>query len=248
MLAAVVAAGERVRELTADAVDEAGAQQELAHLGGLEREHLLGEVVADRAVVAGELRQEALRVGRVERRHRRQPQGRRPALGARDEPLDLRAAEVEAGQASIAAASSQVKASAAARTSTSRSSSLRRASPRSGSARDAITSRGRSPATYARITSSAAPVDVVDVVEDERLPRVRQRRVDRVGQRRGVVVPRRQRQPRRVVGGGEGGQQHRLARPGRARDHRQRALVVEQRLEPGARDQPQAAGPRASGL
>ena len=86
---AVVPARERVRELAADAVDDARPQQELTDLGGLQREHLLGQVVADRAVVAGELGQEPLRVGRAERRHRRQPQARRPALGPRDEPLDL---------------------------------------------------------------------------------------------------------------------------------------------------------------
>ena len=86
---AVVPARERVRQLTADAVDDARPQQEVADLRGLQREHLLGQVVADRAVVAGELGEEAIRVGRTDRRHRRQPQARRPALGPRDEPLDL---------------------------------------------------------------------------------------------------------------------------------------------------------------
>ena len=86
---AVVPARERVRQLTADAVDHARPQQELADLRGLQREHLLGQVVADRAVVAGELGEEAIRVGRSDGRHRRQPQACRPALGPRDEPLDL---------------------------------------------------------------------------------------------------------------------------------------------------------------
>ena len=48
-------AGQRVREVAADAVDDRRAQQERAQLRRLAVEHLGEQVVADHAVVAGEL-------------------------------------------------------------------------------------------------------------------------------------------------------------------------------------------------
>ena len=52
---AVTVVGERVGEAAADAVDEARAQQERAQPRRLAIEHLGQQVVADHAVVAGEL-------------------------------------------------------------------------------------------------------------------------------------------------------------------------------------------------
>ena len=78
------AAGQGVREPAAHAVGDARAQQQLAHGRRQAGEHLAGQVVGHRAVVARELGDERVGVGLGEQREARQAQARRPALG----PLD----------------------------------------------------------------------------------------------------------------------------------------------------------------
>ena len=57
--AAVGLAGDRVAQGTGEPVEDGGAEQELAHLGGLPGQHLVGEVVDDEPVAAGERLDEA---------------------------------------------------------------------------------------------------------------------------------------------------------------------------------------------
>ena len=86
---AVAAAGEEVGERAVDALEDAGAQQQPAHLGRLAREHLAEQVVGDGPLAARELGDEA--VGRVVagERHRGQAQAGRPALGALVQAADV---------------------------------------------------------------------------------------------------------------------------------------------------------------
>ena len=79
----------QVGERAVDALEDAGAQQQRAHLGRLAGEHLVEQVVGDRALAAGELGDEAR--GRVvaRERQRRQPQPGRPALGALVQAADV---------------------------------------------------------------------------------------------------------------------------------------------------------------
>jgi hypothetical protein len=76
------AAGQRVGQWAADALEHRRAQQQVAHLGGLPLEHLGHEIAGDRALGAAELAHERFRIGMPGERARRQPQPRRPALGA----------------------------------------------------------------------------------------------------------------------------------------------------------------------
>ena len=75
-----------------------GAQQQLAHRRGLAREDLLDQERHDRAVVAREVGDQRARVRVARERQRRQPEPRRPALGARDQ-----LAEVVLGQLHVVA-------------------------------------------------------------------------------------------------------------------------------------------------
>ena len=76
-------AGDRVAQLPRQPLQHRGLQQELAHLLTLALEHLLGQVVQDIAVAAGERGDEAVDVGLPAQRQASQLQPGRPALGPR---------------------------------------------------------------------------------------------------------------------------------------------------------------------
>ena len=86
---AVVAARDGVAQGAGEAVEDRGLQQEVAGSVGLAREDLLGEVVDDVPVVAGELGDERARVGSPGERQRRELQGGDPALGPTLERGDI---------------------------------------------------------------------------------------------------------------------------------------------------------------
>ena len=93
----VRAAGQGVREIAADHVDDRGPQQELDELVRLLREHLAEEVVGHRGVVAGERRDEARGVRVRLQGQRREAQPRGPSLGAQPQLADVRGGELDAG-------------------------------------------------------------------------------------------------------------------------------------------------------
>ena len=74
------AAREPVGQRAAHPVEDRRAQQQLPHLWRLALEHLLQQVPRDRALAAGELGHEPLRIREVLERDRRQPQACRPSL------------------------------------------------------------------------------------------------------------------------------------------------------------------------
>ena len=76
-------AGDRVAQLPRQPLQHRGLQQKRAHLLTLVLEHLLGQVVQDIAVAAGERGDEAVDVGLPAQRQARQLQPGRPALGPR---------------------------------------------------------------------------------------------------------------------------------------------------------------------
>ena len=89
------AAGQQIRQLAVDPVEQGGAQQQILDVGRLAHQHLRDQVLRDRTVAAGELRDEPLRVGVTGQGDRREPQARgpplrplvqqrRPGLGQRD--------------------------------------------------------------------------------------------------------------------------------------------------------------------
>ena len=75
------AAGQQIGQLAVDAIEHGGTQQQLLDVVRLALQHLGEQVLGDRAVAAGELRHEALRVGVTGERDRRQPQARGPPFG-----------------------------------------------------------------------------------------------------------------------------------------------------------------------
>ena len=75
------AAGQQVGQLAVDPVEQGGAQQQILDVGGLAVQHLGEQVLGDRAVAAGELRDEPLRVGVTGQGDRREPQARGPPFG-----------------------------------------------------------------------------------------------------------------------------------------------------------------------
>ena len=75
------AAGQQIRQLTVDAIEQAGTQQQILDVVGLAVQHLGDQVLGDRAVAAGELRDEPLRVGVTGQGERREPQARGPPFG-----------------------------------------------------------------------------------------------------------------------------------------------------------------------
>ena len=75
------AAGQQIGELTVDLVEQGGAQQQLLDVVGLAFQHLGDQVLGDRAVAAGELGDESLRVGVAGQGERREPQARGPPFG-----------------------------------------------------------------------------------------------------------------------------------------------------------------------
>ena len=88
--------GQRVGQVAADAVDDRGAQEEAAQPRRLAIEHLGQQVVADDAVVARELLDEALGVVAALQAVRGQPQPGAPALGAGAQRRDQLGREVDA--------------------------------------------------------------------------------------------------------------------------------------------------------
>ena len=96
----VLRAGERVGQVDAQRLDDRGAQQEVAQLGRLARQHLADQVVADRRVGAREVLDEVPWLRMVQQRGGGQPQGRRPALGASPEHREVLGGErhVERGE------------------------------------------------------------------------------------------------------------------------------------------------------
>ena len=75
------AAGQQIGQLAVDPVEQGGAQQQILDVGRLAVEHLGDQILGDRAVAAGELRDEPLRVGVTGQGERREPQARGPSLG-----------------------------------------------------------------------------------------------------------------------------------------------------------------------
>ena len=73
-------AGERACELAVQPIDDRRTEQELQRLLVVAADHLGHQVVADRAVVAGEACDECARVGMVPERELREPEPRGPAL------------------------------------------------------------------------------------------------------------------------------------------------------------------------
>ena len=75
------AAGDRVAQVAAEALQHGGLQQEGAHLAALLLEYLLGQEVQDEAVAAGKRRHEPLGIELAAQRQRGQLQPGGPALG-----------------------------------------------------------------------------------------------------------------------------------------------------------------------
>jgi len=88
-------AGDVVTQRPAQAIEDRGLEQEVAHLGRLAVEHLVAEVVHDGPVVSGERRYEVVAVGPAGQRQRRELQAGRPALGPRVQAGDIVGLEPE---------------------------------------------------------------------------------------------------------------------------------------------------------
>jgi hypothetical protein len=84
------AAGQRVRELAVEHIDDRRAKQEAPVLGRDVGQDLREQVVADRPVVAGEVVDEALRLGMIAKRQSREAQRTDPPLGVFPQPPDVR--------------------------------------------------------------------------------------------------------------------------------------------------------------
>ena len=76
------AAGERIGQRAADALEDRRAQEQVAHLWRLALQHLGEEIARHGPLAARELGHEALGVRVRGQRDRRQPQTGRPSLGA----------------------------------------------------------------------------------------------------------------------------------------------------------------------
>ena len=74
------AAGQQIGQLAVDPIEQGGTQEQILDVGWLAFEHLGDQVLGDRAVAAGELRDEPLRVGVTGQGERREPQARRPSF------------------------------------------------------------------------------------------------------------------------------------------------------------------------
>ena len=92
---AVVAAGQRVGQIAADAAGDARAQQQLARRRGQPGQHLAGQVVGDGAIVAGELGDERVGVGLAAQRQPGEPEAGGPALRALEQARDERGPQRE---------------------------------------------------------------------------------------------------------------------------------------------------------
>ena len=96
----VLRPGERVGQIDAQRLDDRGAQEEVAQLGRLARQHFADQVVADRRVGAREVLDEVPRLRVVQQRDGGQAQSRGPALGAPPERREVLGSErkVERGE------------------------------------------------------------------------------------------------------------------------------------------------------
>ena len=75
------AARQQIGQLAVDPVEQAGAQQQVLHIAGLAVQHFGEQVLRDRAVGAGEVGDETLRVGVTGQGEHREPQARGPSFG-----------------------------------------------------------------------------------------------------------------------------------------------------------------------
>jgi len=75
-------AGQQVSELTVDAIEQTGAQQQLLDVGRLAVQHFCDQVLRDRAVASGKLRNKTLGVGVAGKGDRREPQPGCPPFGS----------------------------------------------------------------------------------------------------------------------------------------------------------------------
>ena len=85
----VVAAREHVRKVTVEHADDRGTQQEVAVLRRHRGHDLRQQVIADRAIVAREVGNEARRVGMVTERDRGEADRADPTLGVRPQATDI---------------------------------------------------------------------------------------------------------------------------------------------------------------
>ncbi len=74
-------AGQQIGQFAVYPVEQGGAQQQILDIVGLAVQHLGDQVLGDRAVAAGELSDETLRVGVISQGERREPQTRGPPFG-----------------------------------------------------------------------------------------------------------------------------------------------------------------------
>jgi hypothetical protein len=95
-LGRVVAPGDGVAQRRAQPIQDARAQQELPHVRRLPVEHLVGEVVDDVAVVAGEARHGRRGIVASAQSQSGEVQAGGPALGALDQAADVVGAQREA--------------------------------------------------------------------------------------------------------------------------------------------------------
>ena len=72
------AASQQISQFAVDAIEQGGAQQQILDVVGLAVQHFGEQILGDRAVAAGELRDETLRVGMPGQGDRREPQARGP--------------------------------------------------------------------------------------------------------------------------------------------------------------------------
>jgi hypothetical protein len=82
------AAGQQVGQLAVDPVQQGSAQQQILDVGRMAVQHLRDEVLRDRALAAGELGDEPLRVAMTGQGDHREPQARGPPLGPLVEQRD----------------------------------------------------------------------------------------------------------------------------------------------------------------
>ena len=90
------AAGDGVAQRPGEPIEDRGLEQEVADLVGLALEHLLGEVVDDEAVVAGEVLDEPADVVAALHRQRGELQRGDPPLGPGLEGIDVARRQVQA--------------------------------------------------------------------------------------------------------------------------------------------------------
>ena len=89
-------AGDGVAQRSAEPVQDRGGEQEVAHVVALARQDLVGEVVDDEPVVAGEPGDDGAGIVAILQRKAGQLQGGRPAFGAVRERCDVGGRQLQA--------------------------------------------------------------------------------------------------------------------------------------------------------